>query len=162
MSKKKNKNVIKIVVCPICNTETFNTVGKCKCGYEFPYDPIQDEIMVDICSNCRQIQQIKRGYHVGGTYTICPLCKNGILRKLDTLDRWIKKNEDEKQEVMLMIEYESLNNNDKTKVKCPYCHSTDTKKISGLSKAGSVAVFGVFAIGKTTKQWHCNNCKSDF
>ena len=43
-----------------------------------------------------------------------------------------------------------------------YCHSTNTKKITGLSKAGSVALFGVFALGKTTKQWHCNDCGSDF
>lgn len=50
----------------------------------------------------------------------------------------------------------------KYEVKCPYCHSTNTKKISGLSKAGSVALFGVFALGKTTKQWHCDNCGSDF
>lgn len=47
-------------------------------------------------------------------------------------------------------------------VVCPYCHSKDTKKISNLSKAGSVALFGVFALGKTSKQWHCNNCNSDF
>lgn len=47
-------------------------------------------------------------------------------------------------------------------VKCPYCQSINTKKITNLSKAGSVAMFGVFAIGKTTKEWHCNNCKSDF
>lgn len=47
-------------------------------------------------------------------------------------------------------------------VKCPYCQSTNTKKISNVSKAGSVAVFGVFAAGKVSKQWHCNNCKSDF
>ena len=45
---------------------------------------------------------------------------------------------------------------------CPYCKSTNTKKISSFSKAKSVALFGMFAIGKTTKQWHCNNCKSDF
>lgn len=45
---------------------------------------------------------------------------------------------------------------------CPYCHSKNTKKISGLSKAGNVALFGVFAVGKVSKQWHCNNCKSDF
>lgn len=51
---------------------------------------------------------------------------------------------------------------DKPSVECPYCHSTDTKKISGLSKAGSIALFGVFALGKTSKQWHCNQCKSDF
>ena len=47
-------------------------------------------------------------------------------------------------------------------IECPYCHSTDTRKISGLSKVGSVALFGVFALGKTTKQWHCDNCNSDF
>lgn len=47
-------------------------------------------------------------------------------------------------------------------VECPYCKSTNTKKISCLSKAGSVALFGIFALGKTTKQWHCNDCGSDF
>lgn len=50
----------------------------------------------------------------------------------------------------------------KPTVKCPYCNSTDTKKISTMSKVGSVALFGIFAAGKTSKQWHCNNCKSDF
>lgn len=48
------------------------------------------------------------------------------------------------------------------KVECPYCHSTDTKKISGAKKLGSVAMWGVLAAGKVTKQWHCNSCKSDF
>ncbi len=58
---------------------------------------------------------------------------------------------------------EKLYGNSKVKkAECPYCHSTDTKKISGLSKAGSVALFGVFALGKTGKQWHCNQCNSDF
>ena len=46
--------------------------------------------------------------------------------------------------------------------KCPYCNSTDLKKISGFSKAGSVALFGIFSVGKVSKQWHCNSCKSDF
>lgn len=47
-------------------------------------------------------------------------------------------------------------------VSCPYCNSTNTKKISSISKAGNVALFGIFALNKTSKQWHCNNCKSDF
>lgn len=50
----------------------------------------------------------------------------------------------------------------KPTITCPYCHSTNTKKISGISKVGSVALFGVFAVGKVSKQWHCNNCGSDF
>ena len=47
-------------------------------------------------------------------------------------------------------------------ITCPYCKSTNTKKISGLSKAVSVGLFGIFALGKTTKQWHCLSCNSDF
>ena len=47
-------------------------------------------------------------------------------------------------------------------ITCPYCKSTDCKKISGLSKAGGVALWGIFALGKTTKQWHCLSCGSDF
>lgn len=47
-------------------------------------------------------------------------------------------------------------------VSCPYCQSTNTRKISGLSKAGSVAVWGFLATSKVSKQWHCNSCGSDF
>ena len=46
-------------------------------------------------------------------------------------------------------------------VHCPYCNSTNCKKISGISKATSVAIFGLFS-QKVKKKWHCNNCKSDF
>lgn len=47
-------------------------------------------------------------------------------------------------------------------VHCPYCNSIDVKKISTTSKVASAALWGVFAAGKVSKQWHCNNCKSDF
>lgn len=46
--------------------------------------------------------------------------------------------------------------------RCIYCSSTNIRKISGLSKAGSVVLFGIFALGKVGKQWHCNSCNSDF
>lgn len=44
---------------------------------------------------------------------------------------------------------------------CPYCHSKNTKKISTTSKVANTAVFGLFGT-KRFKQWHCNNCRSDF
>lgn len=47
-------------------------------------------------------------------------------------------------------------------VKCPFCQSANVKKISGASKAASAIAFGVFALGKITKTWHCNNCGSNF
>ncbi len=50
----------------------------------------------------------------------------------------------------------------KTAVECPYCHSTNVKKISGVSKAAHTALFGIFSIGRNSKNFHCNNCKSDF
>lgn len=46
-------------------------------------------------------------------------------------------------------------------ITCPYCHSTDTKKISGTGRWLSTGIFGL-ASGKIGKQWHCNSCKSDF
>lgn len=48
------------------------------------------------------------------------------------------------------------------KPKCPTCNSTNLKKISGLSKAGSVALWGVFAAGRTSKTWHCNKCGTEW
>lgn len=45
---------------------------------------------------------------------------------------------------------------------CPYCHSTDVKKITMTSKVTHGAVFGLFGARKILKQWHCNKCKSDF
>ncbi len=42
-------------------------------------------------------------------------------------------------------------------ITCPTCGSTNTKKISGLSKAASVGLFGIFS-QKVKHQFHCNNC----
>lgn len=44
---------------------------------------------------------------------------------------------------------------------CPYCRSTNIKKISGTSRAASVIGFGILS-KKIGKQWYCNNCKSYF
>ncbi|MBC5688230.1 hypothetical protein H8S37_04710 [Mediterraneibacter sp. NSJ-55] len=45
--------------------------------------------------------------------------------------------------------------------KCPYCNSTNIKKISATNRAASIIGFGILS-KKIGKQWHCNNCKSDF
>ena len=50
----------------------------------------------------------------------------------------------------------------KPTVECPYCHSVDTKKITTTSKAVHTAIFGIFSINRNSKNFHCNNCKSDF
>lgn len=46
-------------------------------------------------------------------------------------------------------------------VSCPYCKSTNVRKIGIVSRGVSVGLFGL-ASKKIGKQWHCNQCKSDF
>lgn len=46
-------------------------------------------------------------------------------------------------------------------ITCPYCKSTNTKKLSSLSRALSAGLFGLGS-SKIGKQWHCNSCGSDF
>lgn len=47
-------------------------------------------------------------------------------------------------------------------ISCPYCKSTNTSKITVASKALHTAAFGVYSMSRNSKEWHCNNCKSDF
>lgn len=47
------------------------------------------------------------------------------------------------------------------RVICPYCKSTNTEKISTVSRSVSVSLVGA-ASGKLGKQWHCKNCGSNF
>lgn len=47
------------------------------------------------------------------------------------------------------------------RVVCPYCKSTNTEKISTMSRAVSVSLVGA-ASSKLGKQWHCKHCGSDF
>lgn len=60
------------------------------------------------------------------------------------------------------ITYDKFITPPKKLIRCPYCNSYKVQKISTMSKIGSVALFGVFAVGKVAKEWHCNDCKSDF
>lgn len=53
------------------------------------------------------------------------------------------------------------NSKPKPQITCPYCNSTNTKKLSTASRAGSILGFGILS-KKIGKQWHCNNCGSDF
>lgn len=67
------------------------------------------------CPRCKGYADKRDGY------TICPKCGCKLITEDD---------------------YRSNSyHSDKPTVECPYCHSTDTKKILGLSKAGSVAFF---------------------
>lgn len=44
---------------------------------------------------------------------------------------------------------------------CPICGSAKLSKISTLNRAVSASLFGIFS-KKIGKQWHCNQCGTDF
>lgn len=46
-------------------------------------------------------------------------------------------------------------------VTCPYCHSTRCSRISILGRIVSVELWGL-ASNKLGKQWHCEDCGSNF
>lgn len=100
----------------------------------------------------------------------------GIIKKISTeqsfMDAMIKLYENDPIEFQLKIQQlkiqleqqEQLAYNKRISQnvpKCPTCKSTNIKKISGISKAGSIAMWGIFS-RKVHKQWHCNNCSSEW
>lgn len=84
-------------------------------------------------------------------YTVIDQGKQGLFGSRPAIIEATKKNSNEPK---IKVEWHTP--------KCPTCQSADIKKISDLSKAGSVAVLGVLAAGKVSKQWHCNNCGSEW
>lgn len=54
--------------------------------------------------------------------------------------------------------------NDPTKPipKCTYCGSTNVRKITVANKAIHTSIFGIWSMGRNAKNYHCNNCGSDF
>lgn len=108
-----------------------------------------------ICPKCNQ-NKFEDFEVKGAKFKICTKCGAAIqIQQSDEYDDFCK-------EQQTLREQNNSSSSNKPTVECPYCHSKDTKKISSLSKAGSVALFGIFALGKTSKQFHCNNCDADF
>lgn len=101
------------------------------------------------CPNCSSL--------ISETSRICPDCG------FDGIGSYLLQLEREKQAKVIDYthDYEPIENNTPNIPRCPTCQSTDIKKISGLSKAGSVAMWGIFS-RKVHKQWHCNNCGSEW
>lgn len=101
------------------------------------------------CPNCASL--------ISEASRVCPNCG------FDGIGSYLLQLEREKQSKIIDYthDYEPIKENMPNVPKCPTCSSTDIKKISGLSKAGSVAMWGIFA-RKAYKQWHCNNCGSEW
>lgn len=103
------------------------------------------------CPNCgRTYNEFENVYYCGN-------CNYKLVNQEDI--KKIKHPELSKREYKVIG---TVSDSTKPMPECPYCHSTNVKKITNTSKVVHTAIFGIFSMGRNSKQWHCNNCKSDF
>lgn len=173
-----------LIHCPECNKEISDKATTCpNCGYpiEEMNKPKFSSNGVNICPKCGNFAlRISK----------CPDCKTDMVdcymssnewvqMPLDVMRQWEqqmrekyvvnspefdevlynKRLQEEKAEADYYASYPRRPS--EPKVTCPYCKSTNTKKISSMAKATNIALFGIFG-NKIKYQWHCNNCGSDF
>lgn len=123
-------------ICPYCETRQPN---------EYRANYLDREIIYETCQKCGCKESF---YATSRCFDDCICCNCGN-------ETYYNDEGKEQMPQFKPSDYSPI-------INCPYCNSTDVKKISTASKAGRVAIWGIFSIGKVTKQWHCNNCKSDF
>lgn len=116
------------------------------------------------CKHChsRDIQEFKEGTHFLGKdyFDVCKVTKNPYLRK-ELLELKSSDPAEYQRRMSQMQPLPKTPYSSKPTVKCPYCGGYNCQKISGMSKAVSIGLWGLFS-GKIGKQWHCNGCGSDF
>lgn len=175
---------IAITIANIDNqTEYYSGWGEHKKFYEFiKFDKLQADTQKKIMNILYEKHCFDKAEHLSYWYVIYQLLlygteeiKNELKNNLYTLNT--TKDQSRYDDVMDMVDKNLLTPNLlKTPInssttinqvntqnipKCPTCGSNNINKISGLSKAGSVALWGIFS-RKVHKQWHCNNCGSEW
>jgi len=100
------------------------------------------------CIKCNITKYINKHEEFNG---ICKCCGQKMI--LDKNKWWLSEN--------LANTKMSNQNNSNPTIECPYCHSTNTKKITTTSKVLNTTIWGFFGT-KRFKEWHCNECGSDF
>lgn len=156
-----------LIKCPECGKEVSDKAPACiHCGYPLnnltntqkQEEPVKNEpipkirVTADTVMQAvdRATSQLKCSIEELD-YTVIDQGKQGIFGSRPAIIEATKKHNNEPK---INITWHTP--------KCPTCQSADIKKISDFSKAGSVAVWGVLAAGKVSKQWHCNNCGSEW
>lgn len=153
-------------ICIDCGRELFNSdklCDKCKSSNivsEQEYQQIISEIKNINFFNKNKLLQNEKYKKV---YDIVQRPKEGYPASSILLNN-VKQHTETTEEYWNRINKHTINKVESSKpvVTCPYCHSTNTKKITNASKAIHTAVFGIFSVSRNSKNYHCNNCGSDF
>lgn len=150
-----------LIKCPECGKEISDKAKACiHCGFplelttEKTLEPVtkQKTVASYMCNNCLEMYVFE--HKEGNKTQHCPICGEKMelwaIEKINDKTGLVDKRITPKSNVEVNIP------------KCPTCQSTNISKISKRSKAGDALAFGLFALGKISKQWHCNNCGSEW
>ena len=145
-----------------------------KCGYVFGEGYVPRLVKKGICPTCKsKLFETKESisYFQGRVEKSMPtwedVLRNKYLKNSEVdinLSNINKNNELEhyQHELNKLKGNNIETHNTKPTITCPYCKSINTKKITNVSKAVHTAIFGIFSISRNAKNYHCNNCDSDF
>lgn len=160
-------------VCPICGewSDTTDRFPVCEfCGNENVIIVSRDEIS-EIQNDIRKLPEPARRKYLTEDAN-SDIERMGIMTTEYIRQKYVfndprfsksKFNERERKEEKDYQEFKERSKRDVAAyyghptITCPTCGSTNTKKISGLSKAASVGLFGIFS-QKVKHQFHCNSC----
>lgn len=176
-----------LIKCPECQSEVSDKANTCpKCGY-----PVKEIAQcepsstgMNICPKCGKIIAGKEKCPDCGTKMINCHCTEDDWTTImleGSLEKW-----EQQMRMKYVVNSKEYDNNlfnsrlqsekdendyydnlmekvseSSPTIKCPYCNSTNTKKITTTGRMMSIGIFG-FASKKMGKQWHCNQCGSDF
>ena len=157
--KAKNSNEPekwKFAVCRNCgHMPDAELYGKdCRfCSNTFKYKPYETNINQDeyFQMNFFEEQEVKNN-------VLENVIKKSPEFSQDAMDKRLIQN---REEIRELARSNSGIFSSKSVASCPYCNSSNTRKISTGSRLLSTGFFGLGS-SKIGKNYHCNNCGSDF
>ena len=163
-----------LIICSECGKEISDKSSACiHCGCpikkETTIHTTKKYIYMCMSNSClsnpfKEFDEYKEGIQ------ICPDCGKQLeYYETEIIDDnthlVVERSEEENKKhenALNQIKNNSYNVNTNSQIECPYCHSTNTRKISTMLKIWSLKWQGLYGLGNVSKQWHCNNCNSDF
>ena len=109
---------------------------------------------IKLCFKCAEEIQREQELKTSNLIT-CPDCNGSVSKRASTcphcgcpIGELVASNPDTIKPTI----------DEKNLPKCPTCQSSNIEGISLANKAGSVALVGIFALGRVSKTFQCNNC----
>ena len=152
-----------LITCLECGQEVSDKAQSCPhCGCPIKKESKENDKQIKYVYMCMSQECLSNPFKEFEDFTtetrVCPDCGN-ILEYYETeiINKKTGLVEDRFENKTLSKPIPTQSNTPH----CPTCGSTNLSKVSTMSKAGSVFMWGLLS-QKVKKTWHCNNCKYEW